>query len=428
MSKGRGRTRTQIRRYGRSFAVLVALMIVGSASGFYILLQQRLPNPFQNYYSVNAAFPTAAAVVPGLGEPVLVAGVHVGEIAGTSLANGQGIIHMDIDPSKLRHLYRNASAELVPNTPLKDMQVDIQPGTPAAGVLRAGSTIQIGQTTSPIDSDEVLASLDGDTREWFTSLITELGQGTRGRGPALRELLKNLGPTTGQLRTIGDLLAARRRELADIVHNLGTLSRATAVKDAQLTTVVRAGQTTVSALASQNVALRQSIIKLPGTLSTARTTLSNVTGLANALGPTATALLPTARHLPRTLSDMRTLINGAGLLPLNKIPAFERAVLPLAGQLPGLLSDLRTEVPALTDIFKVLAYTTNEIAYDPGGKNPGFLYWLAWFAHNADSFISSSDANGPVWRALLLTSCASLKSSPTGPLLEALLGNNFGCS
>ena len=68
--------------------------------------------------------------MPGLGEPVLVAGVHVGEIAGTSLANGQGVIHMDIDPAKLPHLYRDATAELVPNTPLKDMQVDIQPGTP----------------------------------------------------------------------------------------------------------------------------------------------------------------------------------------------------------------------------------------------------------------------------------------------------------
>ena len=77
----------QIKRYGRSFLILIALMIVGTASGFYILLQQRLPNPLQTFYSVDAAFPTAAAVVPGLGEPVNVAGVHVGQITGTSLHN-----------------------------------------------------------------------------------------------------------------------------------------------------------------------------------------------------------------------------------------------------------------------------------------------------------------------------------------------------
>jgi phospholipid/cholesterol/gamma-HCH transport system substrate-binding protein len=423
----RGRTRTQIRRYGRSFAVLIALMVIGTASGFYILLQQRLPNPFQSFYTVDAAFPTAAAVVPGLGEPVLVAGVHVGEIAGTSLAHGQGVIHMDIDPAKLPHLYRNASAELVPNTPLKDMQVDIQPGTRAAGPLRRGATIAVGQTTSPIDSDELLASLDGDTREWLASLITELGAGTQGRGGDIHALLRSLGPTTGQLRQIGDLLAARRVQLADIVHNLGTLTRATSVKDTQLAMVVRAGDQTVSALADQNVALRESIMRLPGTLQTARRTLTDVTGLAQVLGPTAVALLPTARNLPVTLRDSLTLIRGAGLLPLQQIPSFVNAVLPLATQLPPLTSDLRVEVPALTSSFKVLAYTTNEIAYNPGGNNPGFLYWLAWFAHNADSFISNSDANGPVWRALLLTSCTSLKASTIGPLLETVLGTTFGC-
>ena len=118
--------------------------------------------------------------------------------------------------------------------------------------------------------------------------------------------------------------------------------------------------------------------------------------LANALGPTATALLPTARKLPTTLRDAQTLFEGAALLPLKEIPPFVKVVLPLAGQLPPLTSDLDQAVPALIKSFKVLAYTTNEIAYNPGGKNPGFLYWLAWFAHNADSFISTSDANGPV--------------------------------
>src|SRR5436305_7416499 len=130
-----GRFMLQLRRYGRSFAILMALVITGTAAGFYILLQQRLPNPFQTFFSVNAEFSSASAVVPGLGEPVNVAGVHVGEITGTSLQNGRGIIHMEIDPSKLKLLYANAHADLVPNTPLKDMQVNISPGTASAGRL-----------------------------------------------------------------------------------------------------------------------------------------------------------------------------------------------------------------------------------------------------------------------------------------------------
>ncbi len=106
------RTVVQIKRYGRSFLVVLGLIAVGTAAGFYILIQQRLPNPFQSFYKVNAAFPSAAAVVPGLGEPVDVAGVHVGEILGTELHAGQGIIQMEIDPGKgVKHLYKNAYAD-----------------------------------------------------------------------------------------------------------------------------------------------------------------------------------------------------------------------------------------------------------------------------------------------------------------------------
>jgi phospholipid/cholesterol/gamma-HCH transport system substrate-binding protein len=422
-----GRLKVQLRRYGRYVLILIALVVVGTAAGFYILLQQRLPNPFQSYYEVNGAFPTAAAVVPGLGEPVQVAGVRVGEIAGVSLQNGQGIIHMDIDPSDMKQLYNNASANLVPNTPLKDMEVDITPGSPSAGVLAHGGTIPVSQTTSPTDSDELLDSLDADTRTWFTSLITELNQGTLGRGKDIRALLQAVGPTTAQLRQIGDLLAARRTELAEIVHNLGTLTQATAARDGQLRTVVRAGDQTVQALATQDVALRTAITELPGTLQTTQKTLTDVIPLADALGPTATALLPTARKLPATLRDTQTLFQGAALLPLKEIPPFVKVVLPLADQLPGLTKDLGQAVPALIKSFKVLAYTTNEIAYDPGGKNPGFLYWLAWFAHNADSFISNSDANGPVWRSVALSSCASLNTFAFGALLKTLLGTSFDC-
>jgi ABC-type transporter Mla subunit MlaD len=134
----KGRMALQIRRYGRYFLILLGLMIVGTAAGFYILVHQRLPNPFSTFYSVNGAFPAATAVVPGLGEPVNVAGVHVGEITGTSLKNGQGIIHMQIDPTKLpgKQLYQNAHADLVPRSHDPDL-ADHHPGRQRRSSRRA---------------------------------------------------------------------------------------------------------------------------------------------------------------------------------------------------------------------------------------------------------------------------------------------------
>jgi phospholipid/cholesterol/gamma-HCH transport system substrate-binding protein len=421
------RFKLQLKRYGRYFVVLLVLWVVGIAAGGYIVINQRFPNPFASFVKVDGAFNTAAGVVPGLGEPVNIAGVNVGEITGTSLQGGQAIIHMELKPASLPEphvLYRNASATLFANTPLKDMEVDINPGTPSAGRMPQGGTIPVGQTTTPIDSDELLDSLDADTRTWLASLISQLNQGTTGRAQDIKQLLQNLGPTSAQLRQIGDLLADRRQELASIVHNLGVLTQATSAKDAQLQTVVRAGDQAVSALASQDVALQQSITRLPGTLQTTRTTLGDVAQLANALGPTAKALTPTARHLPATLKDARTVFEGAALLPLNKIPPFVNAVLPLANQLPGIQNNLTLETPALLSSFKVLGAVTNEIAYVPGHGNPGFLYWLAWFAHNSDSFLSTWDANGGGWRGLLSVSCSDLGGT-LGALLTGLLGSNL---
>jgi phospholipid/cholesterol/gamma-HCH transport system substrate-binding protein len=424
----RRRTTLQIRRYGRYFVALLVLIAAGTAAGFYILLQQRLPNPFRSSYAVDAAFSSASAVVPGLGEPVNVAGVRVGEITGTSLRGGQAVIHMRIDPSKIARLYRNAHADLVPNTPLMDMQVDVWPGDPSAGALPRGATIPVAQTTTPAAADDLLDALDTDTRTWLVSLITSLDQATAGRGKDLRAVLRALGPTSAQLREVGDLLAARRSQLARIVHNLGVLSTAASQKDAQLGMFIRAADRTVGALAGQDAALRDSIAQLPGTLSTTRNTLGDLAGFAGALGPASTALVPTARSLPGTLRDTRTLLKSAALLPLDRIRSFVGAVRPLAPTLPPLISDLRQEVPALTSSFKVLDYATNELAYDPGGRNPGFLYWFAWFAHNSDSFISTSDANGPAWRLLLLATCPALKSFTAGALLEQILGTTFGCT
>jgi phospholipid/cholesterol/gamma-HCH transport system substrate-binding protein len=422
------RFKLQLRRYGRYFAVIVVLWVIGIAAGGYIVINQRFPNPFASFVKVNGSFQTAAGVVPGLGEPVNVAGVNVGEITGTSLSNGQGIIHMELKPSQLpapHRLYRNASAVLFPNTPLKDMEVDIDPGTPNAGVMPQGGTIPVGQTTVPVDSDELLDSLDNDTRTWFSSLITDLNEGTAGRGQDIKRILQSLGPTSAQLRQIGDLLAARRYELAQIVHNLGTLTKAISVKDGQLRTVVQAGDQTVGALASQDVALRQAISRLPGTLQTTRATLADSTKLANALGPTANALVPVAQRLPSTLKNSQTLFQGAALLPLNKIPAFVNAVIPLARQLPPVESNLKAELPALISSFRVLGAVTNETAYVPGHGNPGFLYWLGWFAHNADSFLSTADVNGGAWRGLTLMSCNDLTGS-LGTLLTQVFGSGLG--
>jgi phospholipid/cholesterol/gamma-HCH transport system substrate-binding protein len=403
-------------------ALLAVVAAIGTGAAFYILLQERLPSPFTSYYTLDGTFPTANAVVPGLGEPVNVAGVHVGEIASVQLHGGRGTLRMDINPSVLPTVYGDAAAALVPNTPLKDMEVDIIPGHRSAGALKPGTPIPVSETTTPIDSDDLLGALDADTRSWFASLLTDSYTGTHGRVPQLSRLLHELGPTTEDLHAIGDELGVRRHEISDLVHNLSVLSRAASSQDRSLRGVTVAGEQTLHALASQHVALRDAVQRLPATLATTKRTLADTAAFADQLGPTATALQPSIERLPSVLHDLPTLFKGAALLPASQAIPFVNAALPLARLIPSLAHNLEAATPGLLDSFKVLEYVVNEFAYDPGGGNPGFLYWFAWFAHDSNSFLSTEDANGSVWRGMGIVPCTVLDTSPLAPLLRALIG------
>jgi phospholipid/cholesterol/gamma-HCH transport system substrate-binding protein len=47
----------------------------------------------------------------------------------------------------------------------------------------------------------------------------------------------------------------------------------------------------------------------------------------------------------------------------------------------------------------------NELAFNPPGKEEGFLFWLAWANHNANSLFSMRDAHGAIRHSLLFASC-----------------------
>jgi hypothetical protein len=77
--------------------------------------------------------------------------------------------------------------------------------------------------------------------------------------------------------------------------------------------------------------------------------------------------------------------------------------------------------PSLTTAFSVLRFVANELLYVPKLPNHSFLFWLSWFAHNANSFLGSQDGNGAFWRGEVIVSCDTALASQ--PALEQLLNS-----
>jgi len=420
-----------IRKRVSTFAAIIALFVVAVLVGGYILSQERLTLPGwvpifgRSFFVLNADFSTAQAVTPGQGQEVTIAGVKVGQISGVSLSNGQGVVSMQIEP-KYAAIYRNATALLRPRTPLQDMDVELTPGDPTTGKLRSGDTIPIDSTLPDINADEILSALDGDSREYLELLLSGGGQGLSGQGASLGNDFRRFDPTVRDLALINVMLAQRRSNLARVVHNFQLLATALGSKDRQLASLVSSSDVVFQSFADQDAALRQSLALLPGGLSQTQTTLTKVDALAKVLGPTAQALEPTAVALAPALRATRPFLRGTTPVIANQLRPFTRAALPATKQLRPAAADLAAILPNLFTSLGVINQALNELAFNPGSAKPGYLFYLAWANHDADSIFATQDANGPIRRGVLLSSCESIgllnQVAAVNPSLQLLVG------
>ena len=137
-----------IKNHAGDVAAIFALLVLSVAVAGYILTKERLRFPFieSTPFTMNAEFSTAQAVTPGQGQSVRVSGVQIGEIGGVKLENGVAVVTLQID-QKYKHLiHQNATALLRPRTGLKDMFIELNPGTKAAPSAKPGFTIPVSNT------------------------------------------------------------------------------------------------------------------------------------------------------------------------------------------------------------------------------------------------------------------------------------------
>jgi phospholipid/cholesterol/gamma-HCH transport system substrate-binding protein len=423
--------KTAIRKHLPDFLAILGLLVVAVAVSSLILGKQRLTLPGwvpvigKDYFQLSAEMSTAQAVTPGQGQTVNVAGVEVGEINSVTLKDGKAIIGMRIKP-KYAHVYRDASILLRPKTGLKDMVAELTPGTKDAGPLREGGTIPISQTLPDVNLDEVLSSLDADTRDYLRLLLSDGGQALKGNGSRLGQTIRRIEPTAKYSREVNAALATRRANIKRVVHNFSLLTDALGKRDDQLAGFVENSNAVFAALAHQDANLRATLRQLPSALDVTQTNLAKAETLAKTLGPTLQDLRPGARALGPTLRKVRPFVRKTTPVIRDQLRPFSRAALPTVRQLRPALNDLSAATPSLTRVFKVLNYALNEVAYNPPGRtDEGFLFWFAWINHLGPTVFSTQDAHGPIRRGLIVFGCQTAQTltavSQANPLLGTLV-------
>jgi len=415
--------RRVIRKHLRDFVAVAVLALIGLGVAGYILSQQRFSLPSwvpvagEDFYTINVELQTAQAVVPGQGQTINIAGVKVGDVKKVRLSEGVAVVEVDME-TKYAPVYRDARVLLRPKTGLKDMYLQLDPGTKAAGALKEGGTIPVANTLPDVNPDEILAMLDADTRDYLRLLVAGAGKGLDRRGEDLREVYRLFEPTHRDIARVNSAVATRRASLRRLVTSLEELTGELADKERDLAGLVRSASQVFRAYASEDRNISAAVRELPAALKTTSDTLGKVQRLAEVLGPASERLRPAVRELGRSQVALRPLAVEATPLLEDDIRPFIRTLRPVVDELEPAAADLAKTTPDLTRTFKVLNEFFNQLAFNPNGRegpeNPnrheGYLFWLGWLPHISANTFSTADAHGPYRASLVAAGCQTFRT------------------
>jgi phospholipid/cholesterol/gamma-HCH transport system substrate-binding protein len=402
----------------QSAIALVLLVAIGLAVGSVILAHQRINPPAwvpligKSEFILRAQLSSAQGVLPGQGQAVTISGVRVGQIGGVTLEEGVAVASLRIE-KRYAHVYPDATVLLRPKTPLKDMVAEVDPGTPKAGApLRSGALLRTDRTAPDVNLDEILASLDRDSRDYLNLLVGDGAQALGGQGGRqLADVFRQFEPLSRHVAKASRLVAVRRAHLKRLVGNLSKLSSELGARDKDIARFVRGSAAVFRRFGNQTRSLQSSVELLPATLATSSRALAKVDKLGKTLGSTATNLDPAAKSLEPALRDLQPFFRKTTPVVRDSLRPLAREARPTTRLLLPAARDLSQATPNLTTLTGVLNSIVNELAHKPPGTGAdanSFLYYVPWASHNTNSVMSGQDGIGPLRRGMILVSCTSL--------------------
>jgi phospholipid/cholesterol/gamma-HCH transport system substrate-binding protein len=394
---------TAVRKHFKEALAVLGLIAVAGGVTLYLLDNQRMRFPWEEApLRLKAEFATAQAVTAGQGQTVRVSGVRVGDIGDVELRDGKAVVEMVIDPEYEGMIRQDASALLRPKTGLKDMFIDLEPGSDEAPAAAEGFTVPIEATSPDVNPDEILAELDADTRDYLTLLIGDAGRGLKGRGLDLREILRRFEPTHRDLARVNSQVAKRRKNLRHLITSLNTLNAELASRDDDLAGLVDSSGAVMRQFAAEEANVSAAVGELPAALKTTTNTMQSLQRFGT-LDPANEAIRPLAREATPLLRD--------------DIRPFVREARPVARDLRPAAKNLAKATPALTRSFEHINRFLNLATLNPNGREDpdsaqrqeGYLFWVAWAQHMATQLFSSSDAHGTFRPVTIGAPCATVE-------------------
>jgi phospholipid/cholesterol/gamma-HCH transport system substrate-binding protein len=259
-------------------------------------------------YQVRAVFQNASQIVSG--DQVEVAGNSIGTVSNIALTpNGQAVLTLDIN-SSLYHPLRRGTQAAIREASLSGIAaryVDLNLGPATAPAIPNGGAIATAHTTSEVDLDQLFNALDAPTRKGLQNVFQGSASQYAGKGNQAQLAWTYLNPAIATSSILFHELNRDTFKFTRFVVNSSNLVTDLASRQTDLSGLVSNLSTTFSALASQQIALGQSIQRLPPFMRLTNTTFVNLRNTLVDLTSLINASRPVAPKLQRLLMQLRPL-------------------------------------------------------------------------------------------------------------------------
>jgi len=378
-------------------------------------------------YRVTAIFQDANQLVPG--NLVEVAGNSIGTVGNIALTpNGQAKLELDINSSLYEPLHQgtHATVRVASLSGIANRYVDLYLGPGTAPAIPSGGVISTANTTNAVDLDELFNALNAPTRKGLQNVFQGSASQYAGRGAQTQLAWQYLNPAIATSSLLFHELNRDTSKFTRFVVNTSNLVTDLASRQSDLSGLVSHLSTTFSALASQQVALGQSIQRLPPFMRLANTTFVNLrnslvdlTSLINASRPVAPKLQKLLVQLrPLAVDSVPTIRNLANIIsrpgPNNDLIELNKIAVPLAQATVG---QVRANGALRPGAFIVSSKALNQAVPELAVARPYAVDLTGWF--EGYSHPGVYDANGAASRIATVVGLGSVENGVLN-----ILGNN----
>jgi ABC-type transporter Mla subunit MlaD len=413
----------------RNALILIALLIVGT----YLAWTKSLP--FGNPYELHAVFKNAANIRKD--SPVRIAGVNIGKVQSVESVCENGLtgncasdyseVTFTVD-SGGQPVHSDAQVEIRPRIFLEgNFFLDLSPGSPSAHQLSSGDTIPVSQTSTAVQLDQILTSLQRPDRENLQKLLEGYGtsltheptaaddatQDPEVQGLTAAEAINKsfgYGQTAARDAAIVNeaLQGTSPHDLSNLIAGQARIFNALTGHESQLQGLVSNFNTVAGALAAESANLQRTIHLLGPTLAIAEPALRRTNATLPYLRTFSRELARGIPELPATIAASQPWIDQTTALlgkdELGYIASQLRLAGPGAGKAAADGRGLFSQIGLLSGCVDNVLLPSGDVVLQDSGTGYDFTSGVPnfkEFGYATTGLAGESapfDANGPALR------------------------------